>query len=119
MFFKRMLEDLGVEMTIVPGRITSTRVPLTYFRKPLRGQPRAEHGALEDFWARMGDIAQPAERPWQTSMRTSMRWPCGPRETFWNSVMDALLYEDELHAMLLEKGAAEDEDEASHAALPA
>ena len=121
MFYKRMLEDVGVEMTIVRGPDNKYKSAVEpYFRESLSEANREQNMALlEDFWARMGgDIASARGKAVadldadinSLAMRTT-------GDFLELGYVDGLLYEDELHAMLLEKGAAEDEDEASHAAL--
>lgn len=120
-FYKRMLEDLGVEMTIVRGPDNAYKSAVEpYLRESLSEANREQLTALlEDFWARMGgDIAMArgmtvAELDGHINGLT-MRSPRDAQEL---GFVDGLLYEDELHAMLLEKGAAEDEDEESHALL--
>ena len=60
MFFKRMLEDVGIEMTIVRGPDNKYKSAVEpFFRESLSEANREQNMALlEDFWARMGgDIA--------------------------------------------------------------
>ena len=121
MFYKRMLEDLGVEMTIVRGPDNAYKSAVEpYFRESLSDANREQLTALmEDFWARMGGdiasargmtMAQLDDHINGLTMRTT-------QDFLEQGFVDGLLYEDELHALLLEKGAAEDEDEASHCLL--
>ena len=121
MFYKRMLEDVGVEMTIVRGPDNKYKSAVEpFFRESLSEANREQNMALlEDFWARMGgDIASARGKAVADldadinalAMRTT-------GDFLELGYVDGLLYEDELHAMLLAKGAAEDEDEESHAAL--
>ena len=120
-FYKRMLEDLGVEMTIVRGPDNAYKSAVEpYLRESLSEANKEQLTALiEDFWARMGgDIASArgmtlAELDGHINA-LSMR---SPDDALGLGFVDGLLYEDELHAMLLEKGAAEDDDEESHALL--
>ncbi len=120
-FYKRMLEDLGVEMTIVRGPDNAYKSAVEpYLRESLSEANKEQLTALiEDFWARMGgDIASArgmtlAELDGHIN-GLSMR---KPEDALGLGFVDGLLYEDELHAMLLEKGAAEDDDEESHALL--
>lgn len=120
-FYKRMLEDLGVEMTIVRGPDNAYKSAVEpYFRESLSEANREQLTALlDDFWARMGGdmamargmtIAQLDEHINALAIRE-------PGDALSLGFVDGLLYEDELHAMLLDKGAAEDEDEESHALL--
>ena len=120
-FYKRMLADLGVEMTIVRGPDNTYKSAVEpYLRESMSDANREQLTALmEDFWARMGgDIAMARGMTMealdahlnQLTMRTT-------RDFLEQGFVDGLLYEDELHAMLLEKGVSEDEDEASHAQL--
>ena len=120
-FYKRMLEDLGVEMTVVRGPDNTYKSAVEpYLRNDLSEANKEQLMALlEDFWARMGgDIA--AARGMTIGEldghinNLSIRIPSDALEL---GFVDGLMYEDELHAMLLEKGAAEDEDEPSHALL--
>ena len=120
-FYKRMLEDLGVEMTVVRGPDNTYKSAVEpYLRNDLSEANKEQLMALlEDFWARMGgDIA--AARGMTIGEldghinNLSIRIPSDALEL---GFVDGLMYEDELHALLLEKGAAEDEDEPSHALL--
>ena len=119
MFYKRMLEDVGIEMTIVRGPDNKYKSAVEpFFRESLSEANREQNMALlEDFWARMGgDIAAARDKSITEldgeinalAMRTT-------QDFLDLGYVDGLLYEDELHAMLLDKGAAEDEDEESHA----
>ena len=119
MFYKRMLEDVGIEMTIVRGPDNKYKSAVEpFFRENLSEANREQNMALlEDFWARMGgDIATARDKSIAEldgeinalAMRTT-------QDFLDLGYVDGLLYEDELHAMLLDKGAAEDEDEESHA----
>ena len=119
MFYKRMLEDVGIEMTIVRGPDNKYKSAVEpFFRESLSEANREQNMALlEDFWARMGgDIATARDKSIAEldgeinalAMRTT-------QDFLDLGYVDGLLYEDELHAMLLDKGAAEDEDEESHA----
>jgi len=119
MFYKRMLEDVGIEMTIVRGPDNKYKSAVEpFFRESLSEANREQNMALlEDFWARMGgDIATARDKSITElddeintlAMRTT-------QDFLDLGYVDGLLYEDELHAMLLDKGAAEDEDEESHA----
>ena len=59
-FYKRMLEDLGVEMTVVRGPDNTYKSAVEpYLRNDLSEANKEQLMALlEDFWARMGgDIA--------------------------------------------------------------
>ena len=118
-FYKRMLEDVGIEMTIVRGPDNKYKSAVEpFFRESLSEANREQNMALlEDFWARMGgDIATARDKSMaeldgeinSLAMRT-------PSDALSLGFVDGLLYEDELHALLLEKGAVEDEDEESHA----
>lgn len=118
-FYKRMLEDVGIEMTIVRGPDNKYKSAVEpFFRESLSEANREQNMALlEDFWARMGgDIATARDKSMaeldgeinSLAMRT-------PSDALLLGFVDGLLYEDELHALLLEKGAVEDEDEESHA----
>jgi len=118
-FYKRMLEDVGIEMTIVRGPDNKYKSAVEpFFRESLSEANREQNMALlEDFWARMGgDIATARDKSITElddeintlAMRTT-------QDFLDLGYVDGLLYEDELHAMLLDKGAAEDEDEESHA----
>jgi len=120
-FLKRMLGDVGIEMTVVRGPDNAYKSAVEpYLREDLSPANREQMTALlEDFWARMGgDVA------------TARGMTIAELDGYINTLairttqdaldlgfVDGLLYEDELHALLLEKGAAEDEDEASLAAL--
>ena len=119
MFYKRMLEDVGIEMTIVRGPDNKYKSAVEpFFRESLSEANREQNMALlEDFWARMGgDIATARDKSMAEldadinglAMRT-------PADALSLGFVDGLMYEDELHVMLLEKGASEDEDEESHA----
>lgn len=120
-FYKRMLEDLGVEMTIVRGPDNAYKSAVEpYLRENLSEANREQLTALiEDFWSRMGgDIATargmtPAELDGHINA-LAMR---SPQNALTLGFVDGLMYEDELHALLMEKGAAEDENEESHALL--
>ncbi len=120
-FYKRMLADLGVEMTVVRGPDNAYKSAVEpYLRNDLSEANREQLTAmLEDFWGRMGgDIA--AARGMSMDVLNghvnslSLRLP---QDAVSLGFVDGLMYEDELHAHLLEKGAAEDEDETSHALL--
>ena len=120
-FYKRMLEDLGVEMTVVRGPDNTYKSAVEpYLRNDLSEANKEQLMALlEDFWARMGgDIA--AARGMSIDEldghinNLSVRLTA---DALALGFVDGLLYEDELHALLLEKGAAEDEDVPSHALL--
>lgn len=119
MFYKRMLEDVGVEMTIVRGPDNKYKSAVEpYFRENLSDANREQNMALlEDFWARMGgDIA--SARGMSVAELDADINALAMRTTgdfLERGYVDGLLYEDELHAMLLDKGAQEDDDEESHA----
>ena len=120
-FMKRMLADIGIEMTVVRGPDNAYKSAVEpYLRENLSPANREQMTALlEDFWARMGgDVATARGMTIDAldghinalAIRTT-------QDALDLGFVDGLLYEDELHALLLEKGAAEDEDETSHAAL--
>jgi len=120
-FYKRMLEDLGVEMTVVRGPDNTYKSAVEpYLRNDLSEANKEQLMALlEDFWARMGGDIAAARGMTMDELdghinNLSIRIPSDALEL---GFVDGLMYEDELHAMLLEKGAAEDEDEPSHALL--
>ena len=120
-FYKRMLEDLGVEMTVVRGPDNTYKSAVEpYLRNDLSEANKEQLMALlEDFWARMGgDIAASRGMTMEALdghiNNLSIRVPSDAMEL---GFVDGLMYEDELHALLLEKGAAENEDEPSHAML--
>ena len=120
-FYKRMLEDLGVEMTVVRGPDNTYKSAVEpYLRNDLSEANKEQLMALlEDFWARMGGDIAAARGMTMDDLdghinNLSIRIPSDALEL---GFVDGLMYEDELHAMLLEKGAAEDEDEPSHALL--
>ena len=121
MFYKRMLADVGVEMTIVRGPDNKYKSAVEpYFRESLSEANREQNRALlDDFWARIGgDIASARGMTLSEldghlnnlTVRTT-------EDAISLGFADGLLYEDELHALLIEKGASEDEDEESHALL--
>ena len=120
-FMKRMLADIGIEMTVVRGPDNAYKSAVEpYLRENLSPANREQMTALlEDFWARMGgDVATARGMTIDAldghinslAIRTT-------QDALDLGFVDGLLYEDELHALLLEKGAAEAEDETSHAAL--
>jgi len=120
-FMKRMLADIGIEMTVVRGPDNAYKSAVEpYLRENLSPANREQMTALlEDFWARMGgDVATARGMTIDAldghinslAIRTT-------QDALDLGFVDGLLYEDELHALLLEKGAAEAEDENSHAAL--
>lgn len=120
-FLKRMLADVGIEMTVVRGPDNAYKSAVEpYLRENLSPANREQMTALlEDFWARMGgDVATARGMTIDAldghinslAIRTT-------QDALDLGFVDGLLYEDELHALLLEKGATEDEDETSHAAL--
>ena len=120
-FYKRMLEDLGVEMTVVRGPDNTYKSAVEpYLRNDLSESNKEQLMALlEDFWARMGGDIAAARGMTMDDLdghinNLSIRVPSDALEL---GFVDGLMYEDELHALLLEKGAAEDEDEPSHAML--
>ena len=120
-FYKRMLEDLGVEMTVVRGPDNTYKSAVEpYLRNDLSESNKEQLMALlEDFWARMGGDIAAARGMTMDDLdghinNLSIRIPSDALEL---GFVDGLMYEDELHALLLEKGAAEDEDEPSHALL--
>lgn len=119
MFYKRMLEDVGIEMTIVRGPDNKYKSAVEpFFRESLSEANREQNMALlEDFWARMGgDIATARDKSVASLDADINALAMRTAQDFLDlGYVDGLLYEDELHALLLEKGAAEDEDEESHA----
>lgn len=119
MFYKRMLEDVGIEMTIVRGPDNKYKSAVEpYFRESLSEANREQNMALlEDFWARMGgDIATARDKSVASLDADINALAMRTAQDFLDlGYVDGLLYEDELHALLLDKGAAEDEDEESHA----
>lgn len=119
MFYKRMLEDVGIEMTIVRGPDNKYKSAVEpYFRESLSEANREQNMALlEDFWARMGgDIASARDKSVANLDADINALAMRTAQDFLDlGYVDGLLYEDELHALLLDKGAAEDEDEESHA----
>ena len=119
MFYKRMLEDVGIEMTIVRGPDNKYKSAVEpYFRESLSEANREQNMALlEDFWARMGgDIASARDKSVANLDADINALAMRTTQDFLDlGYVDGLLYEDELHALLLDKGAAEDEDEESHA----
>jgi protease-4 len=120
-FLKRMLADVGIEMTVVRGPDNAYKSAVEpYLREDLSPANREQMTALlEDFWARMGGDVSTARGMTLAELdghvnALSIR---KTQDALDLGFVDGLLYEDELHALLLEKGAAEDEDETSHAAL--
>jgi len=120
-FYKRMLEDIGVEMTIVRGPDNAYKSAVEpYLRESLSEANREQLTALlEDFWARTGGDIAVARGMTLSELDghingLAMR---KPGDALALGFVDGLLYEDELHAMLLDRGAAEDEDEESHALM--
>ena len=120
-FYKRMLEDLGVEMTIVRGPDNEYKSAVEpYFRESMSESNREQLTALiEDFWARMGGDIASARNMSMAQLDEHINALAMRRTQDFADLgfVDGLLYEDELHTLLLDKGATEDENEKSHAEL--
>ena len=120
-FYRRMLEDLGVEMTVVRGPDNTYKSAVEPFLRDDLSEANREQltALLDDFWARMGGDIATARGMSIDELNghinnLSVRIPADALEL---GFVDGLMYEDELHAHLLEKGATEDEDEPSQALL--
>ena len=106
-FYKRMLEDLGVEMTVVRGPDNTYKSAVEPFlRKDFSEANREQLTALlEGFWSDMATDVETARNLEEGTLddlanRLAIR---GPQDAVDAGLVDGLLYEDELMSLLEEK----------------